>query len=308
MRLKRLAILVTICGILVWGCQTTAHDGRGGLTLEPRMSTGALALGETGLTEIGHVTGFGVNPACLPLAGSFQVGAYYGDLIEGVPANTASVALAIPFGSPVDYDEKGPIVRRFGIGISVDHQGFELARGSSWSTETVSLGFGYGFTPYASAGILTKVLISSSDIDSAGATGYGFDIGGRLAVHPRLDFALVLRNIAASARWDEGENETPPLIVSIGGSYEIVFGASAAFALSLVDDQSKYGLGLDIPLVSDFHVRFGYLHHPGDHERDILTGGFSYDGRRLRLGYAVRNDEEDVFGLTHHFSIGGSLR
>ena len=307
MRSRQQAALILLLVIALTGTHSAAHDGRGGLTLEPEVSTRALSLGEAGLTEIGQAVGFGVNAACLPWSPSTQVGVAYTDLIDGVSASVTSAAAVVPFGSMTDYGETGLAAHRFGIGLGLDHRRFELAQGSAWATQTISVGFGYSLTSYVSFGILSKLVFTDSDLAEAGAQGFGFDFGGRLAVHPDLDLAVVLRNAIASTSWDNGEDETPPLTIGLGASYELPLRISAEFALSALDDQVKYGAGLDIPLVSDFHVRLGYLRHSADYARSVTMGGFAYYSRRFHLAYAFRSDEEEAFGQTHHFSLAVSL-
>lgn len=307
MKMRECAALVLIFGIALSVSRSDAHDGRGGLTLQPEVSTRALSLGETGLTETGQVAGFAMNAACLPLLPSTRVGVSYGELIDGVSASRMSVAAVMPLGASEEYPESGSAAHRFGLGLGLDHRGFELARGSGWATETISVGLGYSLTSYASVGILSKVVFTNSDLDRAGAKGFGFDLGSRAALHPKVDLALVIRNLIASTSWDNGEDETPPLTISLGTSYTLFFGISAEFALSALDDQTKYGMGLDIPVISDFHIRLGYLRHSADYARAIPTGGFGYDSRRFHLAYAFRSDEDEAFGSTHHFSLAVSL-
>ncbi len=307
MRLRTSAALLLISSVVMLASQSTAHDGRGGLTLEPRLSPRALSLGETGLTETCQAAGFATNAACLSRATSIQVAASYGDLIEGVSASVASAAITVPVGAPIEYVEGDPVMRRYGLGIGMDHRGFELAQGSSWTSETVSLGFAWNVTTYASVGVLSKLIFTGSDVDNAGANGFGFDIGSRAALHPRLDLALVLRNLIASTSWDDGEDETPPFTVNFGASFVLVRNACTEFALSVIDDQTKYGIGLDIPLIPAFHIRFGYLRHSADYSRDVLTGGFGFQAGTLGLAYGVRNDEDEAFGLTHHVSVSASF-
>jgi hypothetical protein len=154
------------------------------------------------------------------------------------------------------------------------------------------------------------MLFSSSDIEDAGVKAYGIDIGSRLALSPRIDFAVVIRNLGGNAAWDGGEDEAVPVVIDFGGAVIVPYNVRAEIAVAVVSNGgSKAGIGLDVPIMeTGFHLRGGYLHRSGDYSRNILTAGFGFRHLRYRLGYAVRIDDDAAFGVTHYFSLGGGLR
>ena len=285
------------------------HEGRGGMALEPRPSTRAISMGEAGLAETGSAAAFAVNPSCLPSLATLQAGLAHGNLIDGVPSSATCFSIALPFGTETDY-LSGEARYKYGLGLSVQHEGFELAQGSGWSSQTVSLGLGYSPAPYLSAGIVTKTLFSTTDLADVGVRAYGIDVGTRLELTPRIDLGLVIRNILGAAKWDNGEDETVPAIFNLGGTVRIPYGMSAELAMAFAGTGgSKIGLGIDAPILeTGFHVRGGYLHMPGDYSRSIMAAGFGFHYLRYRLAYAVRVDDENAFGVTHHISLSGDLR
>jgi hypothetical protein len=308
--MKTLVITLIVSTVLLAMQAALCHDGRGGLTLEPQLSTRAVALGETGLVETGSAEAFAANPSCLPVLSSLRAGVAHGNMIEGISSSATCVSVALPFGPTAQYPGIDGLQHKYGIGLSIDHKGFELAQGSSWSCEMISVGFGYSVAPFASLGILSKMLFSSSDVDDAGVKAYGIDIGSRLELKPGIDVGLVIRNLGGSATWDGGEDEAVPVVFNLGGAVTIPYDIRAELAMGFVGNGgSKVGLGIDVPILkSGFHVRGGYARRSDDYGRDILTAGFGFKHLRYRLAYAVRIGDEDVFGLTHHFSLSGDLR
>jgi hypothetical protein len=308
--MKTLISLLIAGTLLLPAHLALSHDGRGGLTLEPQVSTRGISMGETGLVGTGDAESFAVNPSCLPLATTLQAGLAHGNLINGVASSATCFSVALPFGTEAGYPGIETPRHKYGLGFSFDHKGFDLAQGSRWSYQTVSLGFGYMFSQFASAGILSKTLFSSSDLDDAGVKAYGIDIGTRLELSPRVDLGLVIRNLLGGATWDSGESEAVPVVVNLGSSVVIPYGMSAEAALAVTSNGgSKLGLGLDAPIMeTGFHLRGGFLHRPGDYSRTLLTAGFGFRHQRYQLAYAVRVGDENAFGLTHHFSLSGELR
>jgi hypothetical protein len=283
----------------------SCHDGHGGLGLEPQLSTRGISLGQTGLTECGSAQAFGVNPSCLPAATGAQTAIAYGSLIEGISSSAFSLSFAFPFGPRLDYLGHEILGRRYGFGVSIDHKGFELSQGSGWSMETISVGFGYRIAPYVSVGILSKMLFSTSDLDSAGVRAYGIDVGTQLELSPGVKVGLALRNLGAAAAWDDAADERPPVILSLGGTFifpkriraDIAFTASSANA-------AKTGIGVEVPLrATGFDLRGGYIHHSGDYDRDVPTAGFGFRHLGYAFDYAACFDDDKAFGITHHFSL-----
>jgi hypothetical protein len=308
--MKMLIGLLVASMLLLPAQQVLCHEGRGGLTLEPQLSTRALSMGETGLVESGSVEAFTINPSCLPFLTTLQAGLTHGSLISGVSSSATSLSIALPFGTEAAYPGSEEARHRYGLGLSIDHKGFELAQGSSWSCQMVSLGFGYLLAPFASAGIVSKTLFSSSDLQDAGVKAHGIDIGTRLELTPRIDLGLVIRNIMGGATWDGGESEAVPVIIDLGSAVMVPYGMTAELALAFAGNgDGKLGLGIDVPIMeTGFHLRGGYLRRPGEYSRNILTAGFGFRHLRYRLAYAVRVGDENAFGLTHHFSLSGDLR
>ncbi|MFH1311693.1 MAG: hypothetical protein ABIJ00_00560 [Candidatus Eisenbacteria bacterium] len=308
--MKTLICLFVTGTLLMSAHRALCHDGRGGLTLEPQVSTRGLSMGETGLVGTGDAESFAVNPSCLPLAATLQAGLAHGNLIDGVASSATCFSIAFPFGTSEGNPGSNAIRHKYGLGFSFDHKGFDLAQGSRWSCQTVSLGFGYMFSQYASAGIVSKTLFSSSDLDAVGVKAYGIDVGTRLELSPRIDLGLVIRNLVGGATWDGGENEAVPMVVNLGGTVMIPYDMSAELALVVAGSGgSKLGLGLDVPVMeTGFHLRGGYAYRAGDYSRSLLTAGFGFRHQRYRLAYAVRVGDENAFGLTHHFSLSGELR
>lgn len=307
--MKKLVGFIVVSAVLLVTRGGLCHDGRGGLTLEPQASTRAVSLGETGLLETGSAEGFAVNPSCLPLVGTTQVGLARGNIIQGISSSVTSLAIAVPFGQTIEHPGSGPIARAYGVGLSIDHRSFELAQGSSWSSETISLGLGRSLTPYASVGAVAKMLLSSSDVDHAGATAYGLDVAGRLDMDPRISVSMVVRNIVGSANWDGGQDESLPITLSLAGTVALPYDMCAELALIRpANGGGRVGGGVDAPIMmTGFHLRAGYARRLDGYSRNVFTAGFGFRHLRYRLAYAVRLGDESAFGRTHHFSLATGL-
>jgi hypothetical protein len=270
------------------------------------MSPASVGRGGFGLLEPGSALDFTANPAVLPLHEGFTAGIGHAGLVEGLAASVTSVALVLPFGPEVDFPGEKELTHRYGIGIQIDHRSLELSQGSAWSSQTVAAGLAYAPRPYVSAGIISKLLFTSSDLEDAGAWAYGVDLGGRLQLHSRLQLGISVRNIAGQVSWEAGANERPPVVVDVG--------VSASFPLRLQSDfcyeyrqfgHAKMGFGLEAPVAgTGLCLRGGYVHCSGDYSRNTLTAGFGFTLRRYGIDYAVRMDDDTAFGVTHHVGLG----
>jgi hypothetical protein len=305
--------LAAIAAVLTFGlCQhaSAGHGGLGGLSLRPTPSVKAISMGETGLTDPDNAPGFAMNPASTPFILKPQVSLGYGTLVEGLSASQTTVAAVLPLGSEILVPGLGITVRRFGMGVSFDHRSLELSQGSGWSSETVSLGFGYRITPYASLGLLSKLLFSNTDLEGAGAKAFGIDLTVLLDINRSLSLGLALRNLGATASWEDGEDESLPLLFSLGGRVALPRNISTELTMTASDaDRTKGGLGFNVPILdTGFSLRIGYLYHSGDYSRNIPTFGFGFNYTSFQLDYAARIDDDTALGTTHHFSLAYGFR
>jgi hypothetical protein len=308
--MKISAMALTVIMAVAVTTAAGGHDGNGGLTLEPQQSVEAIALGGTGLSRTGIAEGFGVNPAGLPLMRSLGIGFARSTLIEGVTSSVTSAWLAAPLGRQLEYIGSEPAGRLFGVGLSLDHRSLDLAQGSGWSSDIVSVGFGYSASTYASAGILVKYLFTSSDITGTQATGFGLDLAGRVDLTPSFDFGLAVRNLLGTTAWEDGEDESPPVIVSLGGTLASPYGTYTDLAVTVKGSEgTKIGLGLEVPVMgTGFRMRGGYQYWTGDESRNVISAGIGFQHLRYRIAYAARFDDETALGTTHHFSLGTDFR
>jgi hypothetical protein len=291
--------------LLVPAVAVSGHYGIGGISLKPQPSARAVAMGETGLVLVPDGSGFMVNPASLPwtFAPGFTVG--YGGLVEGIPASTASLAAVLPFGDPVEIPGPEEVGRRFGLGVSLDRTGVELSQGTDWAQSMISVGIGCLPAPFASVGLACKYLVSSSDLEGADVKAYAADVGAFVELSSRVAVGLSVKNVLGVARWDNGEDESPPVLVGLGTGVALPYRASGNLAVTLSNsDPAKGGIGVEVPIAATgFDLRAGFLSHFGDHSRTILTTGFGLRYARFRLDYAVKLDDEVALGTTHHVSL-----
>jgi hypothetical protein len=166
-------------------------------------------------------------------------------------------------------------------------------------------GAGYRITPYASIGLLMKVLFSSTSVEGAGASAYGVDLTALIEMRPDLSLAFAVRNPAGSASWDSGEDESLPLVFSLGGHLLLSRRISADLTVSVSgSDQTKGGLGLELPILeTGFSLRGGYLYRGGSHTRNVPTFGLGFHYTDFEIDYAARFDDDLALGTTHHFAL-----
>lgn len=307
----KVSMLITIAAVLLFAALTASgHDGVGGISLQPRPSARAMAMGETGLVPVGDGTDFMANPASLPLIAVPEISLGYGRLAEGVSASVASLSGVVPFGSAIAVPGTEEVGRRFGIGVCLDHSSVGLSQGTDWSWNLMSVGMGYRHAPYATAGLACKYVFSGSDLEGSRVQAFAADLGAFVELTPAIGLGLSVKNLLGSARWDDGENESPPLLFGLGAGFALPYGSSGVLAVTISNsDPGKGGLGVEVPIAkTGFSMRAGYLYHSGDYSRNVLTAGFGYEYTAFELDYAVKMDDELALGTTHHFSLGYMLR
>jgi hypothetical protein len=281
------------------------HDGLGGIGLDPAHSVRSISMGETGLMETGNAIGFGLNPGALPFLDRSGLAVGYRGRAQGISASRTVISGVLPVGPGFQVPGVTAAGRRFGLGFEFDHSGLELSQGSSWATEMIAAGAGYRITPYASVGLLMKMLFTNTGVEGTGASAYGVDLTALIEMRPDLSLAFAVRNPAGSASWDSGEDESLPLVFSLGGhallprdiSVDLTVGVSGS-------DQTKGGLGLELPLLeTGFSLRGGYLYQGGSYSRNVPTFGLGLDYADFEIDYAVRLDDDLALGTTHHFAL-----
>jgi hypothetical protein len=305
-------LVTVLLGLLVLSSAkvTAGHQGAGGLSLTPGLSAKAISMGQTGLVESGWAEAFVTNPASLPFFDAPEIALGHSDLAEGLKASATAVAAVYPLGASPGMPQFRVRGHEWGLGLAYQHRSVKLSQGSDWSCGTLGAGVGYRPRPYASVGLLTKLLFTGSDLENTGARGLGADLGALLELSPRLSLGVVLRNLAGSIRWDDGEDEPAPLGLSLGGRIILWRSISADLALHMSRaNPTQVGLGIDLPVLdTGFHARGGYLYRGGDYSRQVMTAGFGACYQRLRLDYAVRLEDDQATGITHHFSLGYTAR
>jgi hypothetical protein len=267
-------------------------------------------MGETGLVPLAGPGDFTANPAVLSWAARPEIGLGYARLVEGLPASATSFSAVLPFGPQVLVPGPGEIGHRFGLGFCLDHGGVELSQGTDWGWNLVSLGIGYRVTPYVSAGVAAKYLFSRSDLDGSGLKAYAIDLGGVVELTPRVSFGIALRNLTGSAGWDDGETESPPLLIAAGAGFVLPYSVTCEIDGTVSNSiPGRFGLGFDVPFgVTGFSARGGYIRYSGDYSRSVLTAGFGYRYESFGLDYALKSDDEVALGTTHYFTLTYAMR
>ena len=281
------------------------HDGLGGIGLDPAHSVRSISMGETGLMETGNTIGFGLNPGALPFLARSGLAVGYRGQAQGISASRTVISGVLPIGPGFKVPGVTTAGRRIGLGFGFEHSGLELSQGSSWATEMFTAGAGYRVTPYASVGLLMKMLFTSTSVEGAGASAYGVDLTLLLEMRPDLSLAFAVRNPAGSASWDSGEDESLPLVFSLGGHLLLPREISADLTVSVSgSDRTKGGLGLELPILeTGFSLRGGYLYQGGSYTRNVPTFGLGFVYEDIEIDYAVRLDDDLALGTTHHFAL-----
>jgi hypothetical protein len=301
----RLAALLAIALTVLPSTLLGGHDGLGGIGLDPAHSVRSISMGETGLMETGNAIGFGLNPGALPFLDRSGLAVGYRSRVQGLSASRSVISGVLPIGPGFEVPGVRTAGRRFGLGFEFDHSGLELSQGSSWATEMLAAGAGYRITPYASVGILVKMLFTNTGVEGTGASAFGVDLSALVELRPDFSLAFAVRNPVGSAGWDSGEDESLPLVFSLGGHALLPREISADLTVSVSgSDQTRGGLGIELPVLeTGFSLRGGYLYQGGDYTRNVPTFGLGFDYADFEIDYAVRLDDELALGTTHHFAL-----
>jgi hypothetical protein len=263
-------------------------------------------MGETGLLEIQDAAAFTANPGVLTWFPSMRISVSHASLVEGISASATSVSAAVPFGAAVTLPDLGEVGRRFGLGLRLENSGVELSQGTDWGSNLVALGAAYRLAPYASAGLTGKYLFSNSDLEGSAVQAVGLDLGAFVEMSPALGLGVSLKNVAGSASWEDGEDETLPFAACMGAGFSLPYGVAARVGFTLSSTApGKLGTGVDVPIaMTGLSLRAGYLYHSGDYSRNTITAGFGYIYGGFAVDYAVKMDDDLALGTTHHFSLG----
>jgi hypothetical protein len=308
--MKILASISAAVVLLSVALAASGYDGAGGIELRRGLSARAIAMGETGLVPGSGPTTFAANPALLPWTTSLEIGLGHETLAQGVEASATCLSAVMPLGAGIAIPGSGEVGRRFGLGVCLDHSGVKLSQGTEWGWSMVSLGAGCRLTPYACAGLASKYLLSSSDLEGTRVRAYAADIGAALELTPRVTVGVTVANLVGNAVWDDGESESPPLLVSFGGGCMLGYGISGEVSVTLSNSNpAEGGMGVEVPMgTTGLSLRAGYVYCSGDYSRNVVTAGFGYCYGAFGLDYGVKVDDDLALGTTHHFSLGYTLQ
>jgi hypothetical protein len=307
MRIRRTAagLALALAAALMLPRTACPHEGRGGIAALPQASTRGLAMGETGLTEPGEGETFMSNVACLTSIEGNQMRLTYGNWFQDLGSSRTVLLWTRSLGRKVEYPGEEALGRTYGLGVAFDRTGVELSQGSGWAMNVLYVGLAWAPMPYLSTGLSPKILFSSSDLESGKVSGYAVDWGMRMDVSARVSVAFVVRNLPASAGWDNGEIEDLPVVYAGGGHVLLPYGLSGEFMFAAsVGVDEKLGGGLEMPFLDDvLEVRAGALRLSGGESRTAVTTGFGVNLTRLDFDYAVKFDEDWAMGTTHRLSL-----
>ena len=236
-----------------------------------------VALAHSDISDNGSPFSLFNNPACLSLAHSGEIAAYYS------PAPFGIKELSNTFAACCEPTKFGNLSAGF------SSYGFELYRETQ-----IALGFGEKISNSLCAGLTTRY--KNISIRNYGSTGvFLIDLGLQAKINKQFSLGFVIQNAARTTINNEADQI--PVVLWAGTDIkilkELIF--CIAFQKELGFDPSLR-LGTEYYPLEFLHIRFGVSNNPEKYAAGI---GIVYQS--VNFDYAVSSHPD--LGLTHQFSL-----
>ncbi|HMN68436.1 MAG TPA: hypothetical protein PKC28_07840 [Bdellovibrionales bacterium] len=254
------------------------------------------AMGGTGRAGLGSSEGAFVNPAVIPLARNYEFNIFYRDGYEslgqhrqgwmvGAVDNTESVL----FPGSLHYGRLRDTGR---AGAPVDGEVWHAA-GAYLISQRLSVG--------ASAYRLHHKVKNDRSFEQ-----WNGSLGSVLLINEAVALAYTLDNLAKPSG-DTPVGLREDLRQGVGGFFRavgmVVLRADITREEKYNPDKKlTYMLGMESATSEYFVVRLGYRHHERM-DKTIWSGGFAFNGPRLRFDYALEKDQEGDSGAMHSVDL-----
>ncbi len=172
-----------------------------------------------------------------------------------------------------------------------------------YAENTIAYALGKRLGEYVAVGFAVKGYFISTDIDNAGGKGGGLDLALFARPDPFSTVGLVVRNAFSRVAWDTGTDQTLPLEVELGGSYEFLDGLRGVLELRFEKDSySSLILGGEYALLPEtVDLRAG-VQRRFDRTSPAFGLGFRHDS--FRVDYAADIDAGHAgLGTTHRLGL-----
>ncbi|MBN2416784.1 PorV/PorQ family protein [bacterium] len=200
-------------------------------------------------------------------------------------------ALGIPIRN---YGAVGVGFINFGVGgIEGRDLAGDITGALSNSENAFYISYAYEIQPGVCAGLSLKYL--SHGLADYQSTGYGFDLGVRYAVSPKILVGLAIQDMSTRVSWntESGLEETYPMVYRLGGALR-PFNNNARFTLDYHMVQKQKGTiraGIEYPVTPNFGLRAGY------DGKGIVGGGYvavPLNTMMFALDYSFGKDPMDL--------------
>lgn len=262
----------------------------------------------------------GVSSRALGLGGAFTALADDPSALYWNPAGLASLRFyeligtytALSLDRKYNFFSLGIPIRNYGaVGIGFINFGVSGIEGRDLAGDITGalsnaenafyLSYAYEIQPGLCAGLSLKYL--SHSLADYQSSGYGFDLGVRYSVSPKIMVGLAIQDISSRVSWNtvSGLEETFPMVYRLGGALK-PFNNNARIMLDYHGVQNQSGTiraGIEYPVSANFGVRAGF------DGSGIVGGGYvavPLNTMMFALDYSFGKDPMDLT-LMHRVSL-----
>ncbi len=301
--LKIIAVLMTIL-VLASGRSYAAFDA----------GTSARSIGMGGVRAVlKGADGIYGNPAGICDAENAEFTSMYSDLTGDTRYNMIGAIFKNMSGNwSIGYSgsRTGDL---FVTEISADTGLVSAGAPFSYGVDEFSLGYGNLLNERLKYGFRAKYLSRGTELSGMSGNGMNADIGLIYEVHDSTDIGVMVTNAicgdTGSIKWSGGEKEEMPMVVNIGGRYEIGRANFYGEAIIRKTMPAELRFGAEYELVNDICLRGGIdQRNASFYERYTnYAAGVGYSTGNICVDYAYYIDTLVLYNSQHYISIGLSL-
>lgn len=196
--------------------------------------------------------------------------------------------------------------RRMAFGVAIQGQGLTLIEGSAYREATLAGSIGWAAANFLATGATVRYQRATSDVEGAGASGFGVDLGLSMDLSDHFDLGLAVTDAFGRTTYEASDDEDRAARVTLGvatvrrrwfqAELDYVYQNNATSALAG---------GFEVHAVKDIlDVRLGVSQELREPARTVPSAGLGFGFREFRFDYAYRNDPDGAFEHQHRVALG----
>jgi hypothetical protein len=248
-----------------------------------------------------------LNPSRLVYLRGFSANVSYTRPVEDVPIDRFEATAAMPIGTDISAPLQGDSrTHRAAVGLAIEALGLDLSQGSRYNEVQFTVSGAWAPSNFASLGANGRVMVAGSEVDGLSASGVGLDLALSVALDPRIEGAIMVRNLLGKAKFEEAESSEDLLRTVTFGLALARTGWLYGEVDLVIESEKTYRvqMGGELTLLGIVSARAGLRQWLQPETRTLFSAGAGVRVILLKVDYGVEFDKEEALGMAHRLTVG----